>query len=436
MSPMTVPSLIVLVKLACLRSRHRTLYFELKSGVSDMWKFCFVGGARYSSPLDTTSAKKFCALSALGEMFVLGFAQDMRPRRFAEHAHFYLIPKWPSPVLRYAAMFTIAPVIALWLIFRRDVKILIAQSPYEGFAAALAKRAAEWFGRRIALVVESHGDFEESLFLQRRVRIPNVYHWFMRLTARFALRHADVLRAVSNSTRDQLQRWAPGKPIVRFVAWTDMAVFMEAGAHEVPRQPEIVYAGVLIPRKGVHYLIRAFSIVATEFPQARLVIIGGAENAPYAEGLKSAVSKLDLDGRVEFVGEMSQVALAQRMRRGLVFVLPSVSEALGRVVVEAMATGTPVIASRVGGIPEMVQDGITGFLVPPGDEELLAAKLRWVLSYPEQASAMGGQAKIFAQQFFSTEAYLRGYREVLELAQKAMREQGDAALTVQSGDRR
>jgi glycosyltransferase involved in cell wall biosynthesis len=97
--------------------------------------------------------------------------------------------------------------------------------------------------------------------------------------------------------------------------------------------------------------------------------------------------------------------------------LPSFSEGLGRVVVEAMATSTPVIGSRVGGIPEVIQDGVTGFLVPPGDEPALADKIRWVLEHPAETDTMGRNARIFAERFFSTQVYVRGYQQIFEAAQ-------------------
>ncbi len=133
---------------------------------------CFLGGARYSQPLDATSEKKFRSLAALGQMFVIGFSTDAKPRHFTEHASFYLLPCLPVPLLRYLLMFTGGPILAMWCILRHDVRVLVAQSPYEGFAAAWAKLLARFFGRRVALVVESHGDFEVSLFLQRRVLLP------------------------------------------------------------------------------------------------------------------------------------------------------------------------------------------------------------------------------------------------------------------------
>lgn len=392
---------------------------------------CFIGGARYSSPLDATSEKKFRLLKALGELFVIGFSKDLRPRQFNEHAHFYLMPNLPIPLLRYVEVFVLGPLVACWLILRHGVRILVAQSPYEGLAAAVAKRIAGWLGYKVRLVVENHGDFELSVFLQRRIMSPRLYRFLMHRAARFSLKHADVLRAVSTSTREQLERWTPGRSIVQFPAWTDLDVFLEAGVNgEGHRLQEIVYVGVLIPRKGVHHLINAFACIAGNFPDARLVIVGHEDNKDYAAELKSRVKQLGLDERVQFVKAMPQTELAGYMRRACVFVLPSASEALGRVVVEAMATGTPVIGSDVGGIPDMVKDGVTGFLVPPGDETGLAEKIRRVLEHPEETRGMGETARTFAARFFSTESYIGGYRRIFEPAQTFLEDGEHAPSTL------
>lgn len=385
-------------------------------------KVCFVGGARYSQPLDDTSAKKFQLLAQLGEIFVIGFSQDMCPRWFKEHARFYLFPKWPLPILRYLTMFLVGPWLILWLIWRHRVQILIAQSPYEGFVAALAKKIAGWFGRKVVLVVESHGDFEESLFLQRRIRWTGLYRFLMRHVALFALKHADLLRAISNSTRDQLERWTPGKPVVQFPTWTDIEVFLEAGVTGEKAVNAIAFVGVLIPLKGVHFLIDAFVQVSREFPDAQLWIIGKAENAGYTQSLKAQVARLGLNGHVMFMDAIPQQELARKIAQARVLVLPSVSEGLGRVVFEAMACGTPVIGSRVGGIKEMIEEGVTGFLVPPGDVDALAQRLKWILSHPEEAKQMGKRAREFAQRFFSLKAYQQSYARLFQMAESILRE--------------
>jgi glycosyltransferase involved in cell wall biosynthesis len=396
-------------------------------------RVCFLGGARFGRPLDATNAKKFQRLRALAELFVIGFSQNFRPQRFSENAQFYLLPKLPLPILRYAEMLLLGPLLACWLIVWHKVHVLVVQSPYEGFAAAWAKKLAGWLGHRVVLVVESHGDFEESLFLQRRILIPRLFRFLMRRAARFALNSADLFRAISNSTRHQLLRWAPGKPVCQFPTWTDIEVFLREDARnkEQPSQ-NILYAGVLIPRKGVHHLISTFARIAPDFPQAKLLIIGREENKDYAMELKKESRHSGLDGRVQFVSEISQAELAVWMRRACVFVLPSTSEGLGRVVVEAMATGTPVIGSNVGGIPEIIENGVTGLLVPPGDEKSIEESLRWVLTHPEESAAMGIKARERAKEIFSAEAYVEGYRRTFEEAK--LKIQKSSKVKVQKWD--
>jgi glycosyltransferase involved in cell wall biosynthesis len=394
-------------------------------------KVCFIGGARYSDPLDATSEKKFRAMKSLAELFVIGFSRDFRPRKFTEHARFYLLPQFPLPFLRYLELLVVGQGLLFWLVVRRGIKLVVSQSPYEGFIAASAIKFAGYFGYKARLVIEVHGDFEESLFLQRKVRFPGLYRFLMNHLARCSIQNADLLRTISNSTKQKLSQWSSGKEIVQFPAWTDIGVFLRAGrqCHDRSRE-NILYAGVLTPLKGVHHLIGGFFEIADDFPNAQLFIIGKEENKTYAAELRKQVHELGLAGRVRFLESMPQSDLAVWMAKASVLVLPSTSEGLGRVIIEAMATGTPVIGSRVGGIPELVADGARGFLIPPGDESALAEKIRWVLRNPEEARVLGECARVFAEQLFSTESYLKGYAEIFEVAQGRIERREHATSTV------
>ncbi len=220
-------------------------------------KICFVGSARYSMPLSTTDAKKVQTLSVLGELFFIGFSKDWFPRHFTQSANFFLLPDAPLRIVRYGEMFFGLPFYLLWLIFRHRVAILVAQSPYDGVAAAAAKQVAGYFGRRVALVVQSHGDFEQHIFLQRRIFFPRLYQMVMNRCADFTLRRADVLHAISNATRWQLEQWNPHARIFQFMAWTDMESFVQAGnTRNSQNQQTILYAGVLTPFKGVIHLLK------------------------------------------------------------------------------------------------------------------------------------------------------------------------------------
>jgi glycosyltransferase involved in cell wall biosynthesis len=366
-------------------------------------------------------------MKSIADLFVLGFSPDLRARDFTEHAHFYLLPQLPLPILRYIELIVLGQILIFWLIVRHRVHLVVAQSPYEGFVAALALKVAGWLGYQVRLVVEVHGDFERSLFLQREIRFTGVYRFLMDRLAGYSISRADLLRAISNSTREQLRPWAPEKSIVQFPAWTDIEVFLRAGITDKAVAQWMIYAGVLTPLKGIHHLISAFGLIAEDFPSARLFVVGKDENKSYAADLKEQVRKLDLNDRVQFMGAQPQSELAMCMAKALVLVLPSISEGLGRVVIEAMAAGTPVIGSRVGGIPELIKDAVTGFLVPPTDERALAEKLRWMLENPDAARAMGERARSFAEQLFSTESYLKGYKQIFDIAQPTIEQREHAA---------
>jgi glycosyltransferase involved in cell wall biosynthesis len=204
---------------------------------------------------------------------------------------------------------------------------------------------------------------------------------------------------------------------VQFPAWTDLDTFRLAASETPERDGQrILYAGVLTPLKGVHRLIDAFGLIAGDFPQSRLFIVGRRQSKTYAEALRRQVVGLGLAQRVEFMPPVAQAELAALMVSAAVLVLPSASEGLGRVLIEAMAAATPVIGSDVGGIPDLIENGVNGFLVPPDDECALAQRLAWILENPRQARALGQAGRAFAAEFFSTEVYLNGYRKIFQQA--------------------
>ncbi len=379
---------------------------------------CWIGNHRYRQPLNPTDDKKWQLLSQLGvPMLVVAFASGIRPRRFTQHARFILLPELPLAPLRYAEMFLLGPLLLLGLILTRRVNVIVAQSPFEGAIGAAAKQIARLFGRRVALVVESHGDFEVAVLEQRQVTSAGLYRRVMAACARYGLRQADVLRAVSDSTRQQLQRWgATDQPLVQFMTWTDAGAF-RGRVREVAlaQAQDILYAGVLIPRKGVHTLIDAFAQLAQEQPAAHLWLVGKPENAGYTAQLHEQVSRAGLDERVTFVGGVDQPTLAGYMTRSRCLVLASTSEGLPRVVVEAMMSGLVPIATRVSGIPEVIRDGETGYLIPPEDPAALLTALRTVYQHAD-IDAMGARARAYAEQFFTEAAYLDGYRQLLSHA--------------------
>jgi glycosyltransferase involved in cell wall biosynthesis len=145
---------------------------------------------------------------------------------------------------------------------------------------------------------------------------------------------------------------------------------------EADQEKRVLYVGRLSPVKGIQYLIRAMKQVHDAIPEARLIIIGDGRER---EMLKALAGELGIEHSVEFSGEVPHGQVLSLMQQADVFVLPSLSEGFPMVIVEALACGLPVVASRVGGLPEIITDGTNGFLVEAKDVMALAEKIRLLL---------------------------------------------------------
>src|SRR5207249_9115782 len=154
----------------------------------------------------------------------------------------------------------------------------------------------------------------------------------------------------------------------------------------------------LNPKKGVGVFVEAAAQLAAAFPEAVFLVVGDGGSRRELEGL---TGRLGLGSRVRFTGFRRDVpAILSEMA---VCVLPSLTEALPNVLLEAMAAGVPVVATRVGGNEEVVAQGITGLLVPPGKAEPLANALRALLENPGRASEFGRAGRQRVRELFSFE---------------------------------
>ena len=140
----------------------------------------------------------------------------------------------------------------------------------------------------------------------------------------------------------------------------------------------------LDPVKGVPHIVEALARIRSECPHARVLLVGEGSQR---EALERQVHEAGLEGRVVFAGYQRRVIPWMRMMD--VFILASLNEGMGRVLVEAMVCARPVIASKTGGIPELVRDGRNGLLVEPGSVDQLADAMRRLYSRRDEARAMG-----------------------------------------------
>jgi glycosyltransferase involved in cell wall biosynthesis len=182
------------------------------------------------------------------------------------------------------------------------------------------------------------------------------------------------------------------------VVYPGVRVFNERRTSRRAAHPVVGTAARLVPIKGLLDLIHAFRIVRADAPDALLEIAGSGSER---RRLEREIDALGLAGTVKFLGWRTD--LSQLLQSWDIFVLASFDEGFGIAALEAMAAGLPVVATAVGGVPELVSDGKTGFLVPRGDVAALAARLRVLLLDEERRSLMGVAAQVRAREEFTIE---------------------------------
>jgi D-inositol-3-phosphate glycosyltransferase len=163
----------------------------------------------------------------------------------------------------------------------------------------------------------------------------------------------------------------------------------------------LLWVGRVAPIKGLDTLLDAVARLRAAGTTVRLLIVGGDADEPMSEHeafLRRRIARLGLNDSVCFVGPQSQSVLPVYYAAADVTVLPSYYESFGMVALEAMACGSPVIASRVGGLVTTVRDGVTGFLVPDGDVDALAERISALIADPDLRWRVGREGVRWAAQ--------------------------------------
>ena len=254
-------------------------------------------------------------------------------------------------------------------------------------------------GRRKRLYHTFHGHVFSGYFSPRKTRV------FIRIE-QFLGRYTDRLIAVSERTRQDLIAYkiAPPEKIAVIPLGLELDPFAACARHrgELRRElclpPEATLIGVvarLVPIKGLPDFLEAAGCVAARFPDAVFLIVGDGEMRP---ALEAQARALGLMGRVRFLGFRKDLP---RIYADLdIVVLSSLNEGLPVSLIEAMASGCIVASTSVGGVPDLIEDGETGFLAPPQDPGALAATIARALDARERWPAISERARASALERF------------------------------------
>jgi len=244
--------------------------------------------------------------------------------------------------------------------------------------------------------------------------------WHVRLD-QFCTRLCKRVIAVSEHTAEHMisEESAPQEKIRVVLNGIDFERVKVSGSdasERVRREFDIEDAYLLLiaarfhPEKGYEHLFRALPRIKQRLDRPVVLLVAG--KGSFESEYREQVRQLGCESDVRFLGFRKD--LPDLMTAADLFVLPSVAEAFGLVLTEAIYLGTPVVATRVGGIPEIVDDGIDGLLVPPADSTALADAIVTLLTNPERRASMSGQGREKIVQRFQFEEMVRAYESIYE----------------------
>jgi glycosyltransferase involved in cell wall biosynthesis len=361
-----------------------------------------VGRSRYSLRLSPSLEQKFDALAAELDVRVLAsssggagtdprfvLVHPIRPRALDGLAFYALLPFRVARELRA---------------FRPDA--VLAQGAQEAALCILGRKLARADTRVIADV---HGDPAAPLRLYGSPR-RRVLASLADALARFGLRRSDGVRTISAYTSGLVRR-AGVEPTAEFAAFMDLEPFVESPPASLPERPVALFVGVLERYKAVDVLAEAWRRVAPRVPDAALHLVGRGPLRDVAQALVR-----ELPAQTRWSESLSTREVARALDESTVLVLPSRSEGLGRVVVEAFCRGRGVVGSHVGGIPDIVEHDVSGLLVPPEDANALADALARALSDRAFAERLGAAGRTEVEGWLATpQEYARRIRALVDV---------------------
>ena len=327
--------------------------------------------------------------------------KDKKVRRGNITVHYLHSPKVP----RLIAGLTIEQFKTIKKIKELDPDIIHAQStaPLFGFPVSLLVK-------KYPTILTVHGIVqEEAKSWQGPIGfIKGVIYGSME---KFALRRIPSIIAVTPYVKEKIRKFSKGSIHVIPVGINES--FFDLPNNE--QRNRLLFVGGVEPRKGLIHLLRAVKILKNINPDIEVHIIGRVRKQKYYAELKEYVKINNLGKTVQFLGFLSDEEIKKEYSECSIFVLPSQEESQGLVLVEAMAAGKPVVASNIGGIPHVVDDNETGFLVGYGDSERFAERITLLLENEKLRERMGKNGKERAKEFLYDEIVRRHYDLYKEL---------------------
>ena len=369
----------------------------------------FVAPTTYEVPLTENIEKKFKYLNEICNLHIFAFGVDKK-----EFVHqgtkIFLHKKVKNRILNNFKIFGLSDTILPNIIKENKIEIISYQDPVSSFFSILVLKIRRI---KVKIIIETHGDFIETLSLEKNLLFPSLYKKIFLNMARYTLDRADKLRAVSSSTEAQVKEINQNKEITRFPAWVDFDNFKDIlPVRENNKDFKILFIGSVTDRKKPHLIVEAINNLNSK--DVNLYVVGPTPNESYLSKLKELVNKYELEEQVVFAGSVDRESVMEYYSQSNLMILPSVSEGLARVIFESQATGCPVLVTDAPGMGDIVIDGQTGYVFESNNLESLTNKIQEIKTNYKDAIHVGKNAKDFILSNYSADNFKFSFKKLFD----------------------
>jgi len=295
-----------------------------------------------------------------------------------------------------------------------NVSVIHAQGIHQLVVAFLASKI---FSRRkkIGIVVSTHSTLAGSSYENATLFIESLVLNIC----------ADLVLPVAKSVANQLVNFGliPNKAVIIYngidlklldeIVYSDEPTFPWSAGIKSSSHRLIGYFARLVPNKGHAHLIKAISEVAREYPNVNLLLAG---DGPLRRQMEGLAKRLGIEKRILFTGKVGHKTIYKILKEVDIYAFPSSAELFPYAILEAMAAGKPIVATNVGGVPEVIKDGETGLLIQPRNPKSIADGIRTLITNPMKAEQMGKKCRKLIEKKFALRKIAHDLTRCYELA--------------------
>ena len=369
----------------------------------------FIAPTTYQLPLTENLKKKFITLSEVCNVSVLAFSNSKT--FFNEtYGNFYLNKKIKNRLINYFRIIQISIFTTHKIIKKENIDIVCFQDPVSSFFSILFLKVRR---AEVKIVVETHGDFIETLSLEKNLVLPRLYKKLFYIMAKYSIGKSNIIRAVSSSTEQQVLDIDSSKSVVRFPAWIDFKDFQNIEPKPLSKDKfNILFIGSVTDRKKPHMIIEAIQRINDK--SYHLSIVGPAPNEKYFKELKDLIDKSDLQNQVSLIGSVDRESVKDYYSTSNLMILPSISEGLARVIFESQVAMCPVLVTDAPGMSDIVIDGQTGYVFESNNLDSLSLKIEYIKNNYEEASLVAKNAKGFILSNYSEDNFKFSFKKLFD----------------------